>query len=276
MTNKENDKKKMTREDATELYRDLKRTMSKMDTSEASIKKQSAADDKVAKDIAAAIKQSMATDDKAEIANLAHNEDRLNYGPAATTVPEPFFSGNRGKRLAVSLVVIIAAFKIVVSALELSGVGDVRTAQATLNSTSMAGSNFAYQNFSNEKLSVLKALDARRVELVKRSAALDEREADSKKKERVFVGKLTQLKELYTKISSLRKENDRKRENQLDQLANVYGSMNPKESAELLGQLDITISLTLLKRMPEKRIAQILSLMSSEQALRLTRMLSQS
>ncbi len=50
--------------------------------------------------------------------------------------------------------------------------------------------------------------------------------------------------------------------------------MNPKEASLLIEQLDITIALGLLERMPEKRIGQILSLMSPDRALTITRMLS--
>ena len=39
-------------------------------------------------------------------------------------------------------------------------------------------------------------------------------------------------------------------------------------------QLDVTIALSLIERMPEKRIGQILALMSPERALSITRMLS--
>jgi flagellar motility protein MotE (MotC chaperone) len=39
-------------------------------------------------------------------------------------------------------------------------------------------------------------------------------------------------------------------------------------------QLDVQIALSLIERMPEKKIGQILALMSKERALTLTKMLS--
>ena len=57
-------------------------------------------------------------------------------------------------------------------------------------------------------------------------------------------------------------------------LANVYGSMNPQEAATLIEKLDSQIALGLITRMPEKRIGQILALMSPEKALTMTKMLS--
>jgi flagellar motility protein MotE (MotC chaperone) len=50
--------------------------------------------------------------------------------------------------------------------------------------------------------------------------------------------------------------------------------MNPPEAAHLLEQLDIQVCLTLIQRMPEKRIGQILALMNPQRALELTNLLS--
>ena len=50
--------------------------------------------------------------------------------------------------------------------------------------------------------------------------------------------------------------------------------MNPPEAAHLLEQLDIHVALSLVERMPEKRMAQILALMNSQRALELTNLLS--
>jgi flagellar motility protein MotE (MotC chaperone) len=71
-----------------------------------------------------------------------------------------------------------------------------------------------------------------------------------------------------------RQKGERQRDTQLDQLANVYGSMNPPEAAHLLEQLDIQIAQALIERMPEKRIGQILALMNAQRALELTNRLS--
>ena len=87
--------------------------------------------------------------------------------------------------------------------------------------------------------------------------------------------RLTELKELTEKLKIEREKGDKQRSTQLDQLANVYGSMNPPEAAHLLEQLDIQVSLSLIERMPEKRMGQILSLMSPQRALELTNLLSQ-
>ena len=86
--------------------------------------------------------------------------------------------------------------------------------------------------------------------------------------------RLTELKELSERLKAEREKGEKQRNVQLDQLANVYGSMNPPEAAHLLEQLDINIAHSLIQRMPEKRIGQILSLMNAERALELTNRLS--
>jgi flagellar motility protein MotE (MotC chaperone) len=103
---------------------------------------------------------------------------------------------------------------------------------------------------------------------------LDERESELEKRDKEFVARQSELKELTDIIRSDRDRGEKKRSSQLEQLSNVYGSMNPPEAAALIEQLDVNIALGLLERMPEKRIGQILALMNPERALSITKMLS--
>ena len=118
------------------------------------------------------------------------------------------------------------------------------------------------------------ALDKRRAELATRADGLDSRKEDLDDRERELAVRLNELRELTERLKSDRRREHTKRSKQIEQLANVYGSMNPTEAAQLIEQLDITIALELIRRMPEKRIGQILALMSPERALGITRMLS--
>jgi flagellar motility protein MotE (MotC chaperone) len=129
--------------------------------------------------------------------------------------------------------------------------------------------------WSKEEVKILTALDSRRVELEERGTRMEQRESDFVAKERELALRLTELKELSDKLRTEREKGDKQRGSQLEQLANVYGSMNPPEAAHLLEQLDIQVSLSLIERMPEKRIGQILALMNPQRALELTNMLSQ-
>jgi len=130
------------------------------------------------------------------------------------------------------------------------------------------------EQFSTEKIQILSALDSRRAELADIGKKLDARDHELKKQEQEIIAKTQELRELTTVLRVDREKNDKRKDGQLEQLANVYGAMDPVEAAKLIQQLDVTIALGLLKRMPEKRIGQILSLMQSERALTITKMLS--
>lgn len=190
-------------------------------------------------------------------------------------VPSPSFSLPTGSGFggAIGLLVVCALLKFGMAVLEVSGIVTATPARASIAQDTAAMRSIRPQ-FSREEVQILTKLDSRRAELEERSKKLDERAEDLSKRDREFAAKLTQLRELTERLKTDRVKNDRKRSAQLDQLANVYGSMNPKESAELIEQLDVTIALQLIERMPEKRIGQILALMSPERALAITRMLS--
>ena len=51
--------------------------------------------------------------------------------------------------------------------------------------------------------------------------------------------------------------------------------MAPTEAAPLIAKLDDEIGLTLLERMPEKRLGQILSSMNQDRAIELTKRLTE-
>ncbi|MFN8388999.1 MAG: hypothetical protein U0136_01765 [Bdellovibrionota bacterium] len=117
---------------------------------------------------------------------------------------------------------------------------------------------------------ILTELDARRVELERRRQALDRREEDLKNQGQAIAERLAELKTLSTRMGQVRKERDNQYEARLEQLANVYGSMAPNEAAPLVSKLDEQTALALLKRMPGKRLGQILSLMEPGRAVELT------
>lgn len=174
---------------------------------------------------------------------------------------------DRGQAAAALLVGGCALLKVIVGGFEFAGVGAVSPAQATVIKE-------VGPKYSEGEVQLLKSLDARRVELEDRRHRLDERDRDLATREREFAGRLAQLRELTGLLKADREEGDKKQQTQVAQLANVYGSMNPPEAAALLGQLDITTTLALLERMPEKRMGQILSLIPAERALTITKMLT--
>lgn len=278
--------KKMTRAEADELYRDLRQAMNTMKKKDVAAKAKpqasGGANAKVAKEIAAALKKTLASEPEEDY-KARPKAKKTNTGPAKTledVMPDPFMStksasmpGQRGQFLAVGLVLTFALTKVVLSALAASGLAGVNEAEASLVSQNK-NQAFMSENFNRQEVNILTALDERRRELEERGRKLDEKTLELNRRDREFVSKLTELRDLTSKLQTARDKEDRKRDSQLEQLSNVYGSMNPKGAAELIEQLDLTIALALLERMPEKRIGQILALMSPDRALALTRMLS--
>ncbi len=184
-----------------------------------------------------------------------------------------------GNSAAIALVIIFACAKLGIAALEHSGFVEIEQAEATLVSSANGFQiakpvNFTPGQFSKEEMKVLTMLDARRTELEARDADISRRTAEIKSKEQALMVQMNELRILTEKLKSNREQDDRKRSNQIEQLSKVYSSMNPEEASRLMEQLDVTIALSLLQKMPEKRIGQILSLMSPERALMITKMLS--
>jgi flagellar motility protein MotE (MotC chaperone) len=191
--------------------------------------------------------------------------------PVSPMSPMPSSPGSAGSRMAILFVVLFATAKIVFAVLEAAGIAK---ASPALASQIPANYSRPAEKYSKDELQVLKSLDARRVELEERDKRLDKKESEMKQRDREFAARLSEIRDISQKLKSDREKNERKKTAQLEQLANVYSSMNPEESAKLIEQLDVTISLQLIERMPEKRIGQILSMMSPERALTLTQMLS--
>lgn len=193
------------------------------------------------------------------------------------SMPMPQLASSRapirwGQKTAIILIILLAGTKLVLAGMEASGYATVSQARATMAAPGIQTAASPY--YSKEEVRLLKELDSRRVELEKRSQQIDQREVELKRRDREFAARLTEMRELTQRLQLERKKVERKRDDQLGQLANVYGSMNPKEAAALIEQLDVSIARKLIERMPEKRIGQILSMMSPDRALTITKMLS--
>ncbi len=173
-----------------------------------------------------------------------------------------------GESAAFLAVGFFCAAKVALSALEMSGIASVPPAEAAVAAPAKG------PVWSKEEVKVLTALDARRVELEERASRVEQRESEMSARDRDIARRLSELKELSDRLKSEREKGDKQRNAQLDQLANVYGSMNPPEAAHLLEQLDIQVALPLVERLPEKRMGQILALMNAQRALEITNLLS--
>ncbi len=255
-------KKGMTREQAHELYDSLKKAMEAKYGKKglaaliAADKKHAAASGKGAKpDIADQMRQ---VADRISISSKARGMGRK--------------TAASGSRTAIAMIFFVGLVKITLSGIEATGVMSAPAAEASL--ISMQQQAFRGPSYTEEEVGILKSLDERRVALEQRAQKLEEQEEEFERRDREYAARLTQLRELTDRLKLDREKNEKKRNVQMDQLASVYSSMVPNDAADLLEQLDVTIALSLLERMPEKRIGQILALMSPERALAITQMLS--
>lgn len=268
--------KKLTKEEAQELYDDLSRAMGQM-----MAKRNAAMASTKVGTVRAAPQQSAApaaTPSGSDSSNAkpttytraagkkSSSSDSAALAHLAAARPSFSFRGQMG---AVAFVVLFCVAKISISALEAAGVGEVKPAEAAVVAPVRTG-----PQWSKEEVKILTALDQRRSELEERSGRLEQREHEFATRDRDLAARLTELKELSERLKLEREKGEKQRNVQLDQLANVYGSMNPPEAAHLLEQLDINIAHSLIQRMPEKRIGQILALMNADRALELTNRLS--
>ena len=265
--------KKLTKEEAQELYDDLSRAMGQM-----MAKRNSAMSSSKVGAVRSAPQQSASSPSTTATSNSqpttytraagkrTNSQELSATKPMPSMVPRFSFSGQMG---AVAFVVLFCVAKISISALEAAGVGEVKPVEAAVVAPVRTG-----PQWSKEEVKILTALDQRRSELEERSGRLEQREHEFASRDRDLAARLTELKELSERLKLEREKGEKQRNVQLDQLANVYGSMNPPEAAHLLEQLDINIAHSLIQRMPEKRIGQILALMNADRALELTNRLS--
>lgn len=264
--------KKLTREEAQELYDDLSKAMNQMmakrNAATASHKVGSVQPEQ--KEVVAAPKTSPASAATTYSRNSVGRSSAVST-PRRSSMLAAFSSPeSRGGQMgAIAFVVLFCVAKVAISALEAVGVGQVEPAQAAIVAPAPVG-----PKWSKEEVKILTALDHRRSELEERSGRLEQREHEFASRDRDLAVRLTEIRELTERLKLDRDKGEKQRNVQLDQLANVYGSMNPPEAAHLLEQLDIQIAHSLIQRMPEKRIGQILSLMNAERALELTNRLS--
>ena len=247
-------KKTMTREQAFELYDDLQKSLNEI------------------------LRKNPPGAPPPKNARAAQPKRPAAPRPEDIATPEMFAKPQRNMRTpTVTYIIFLAiAMKLTLSVLEMTGALAAAPVEAAVTNKPSESTQprEAGEPFSREEVQILTSLDTRRAELEERRVRLDAREQELNQRDSEFVTKVAQLKELTNKLKDNREQSEKKQNVQLDQLANVYNAMNPNEAAQLLEQLDSQIALSLVEHMSEKRIGQILPLMSPARALSITRMLS--
>lgn len=124
--------------------------------------------------------------------------------------------------------------------------------------------------FSQSELDLLQALGERRAKLEQREAKLAERESMLKAAETRIDQKIDELKSVQSKIEALVRENDDKKNADMDRLARIYETMKPKQAAKIFEELDQFVLIEVAQRMKNRALAPILAAMDPLKARALT------
>lgn len=118
-------------------------------------------------------------------------------------------------------------------------------------------------------------------DLAERRAALDARERDLAMREQLISvtekrvsERVTELKDLETRLNALLAQRDEQEEAQLGSLVKTYEAMKPADAAKIFNKLDRTVLLNVASRMKPAKIGAVMAAMDPARAQDLTVMLA--
>jgi flagellar motility protein MotE (MotC chaperone) len=118
---------------------------------------------------------------------------------------------------------------------------------------------------------LLEDIRAHKVELDRRARTLDDRERQVEELERLATQRLTELEELSGTVERRIAAWEESNGDTVRQLAKIYSSMPPEKAAPLLEEMDVELATQLVAKMRYKDSAAVLSLVSEERALAMSR-----
>lgn len=117
-------------------------------------------------------------------------------------------------------------------------------------------------------------IEKRERELSEKERALAEKEALLKSLQKDIEGKLARLEEIQRNIEAFRKEQERLKNEKIDSLVKIYGTMKPKEASKLLEKLDDDLVVNIISRMTTEQAAKIIANMDVKKAAEISQKLS--
>ena len=126
------------------------------------------------------------------------------------------------------------------------------------------------ENLSKSELDVLQNLAKRREEIDAREKQLEQQLALLKAAESQIERKISSLKSYEKSIKELLGIYDKKEQERLSSLVDLYTKMKPKDAAIIFDDLEMNILISLFEKMRTQNAAAILSAMSPEKARALT------
>lgn len=125
------------------------------------------------------------------------------------------------------------------------------------------------------ELEVLRRLAERRREIDQRAQAMDTRESLLLATEQRVNERVDALRELRDEVQVLLGQLGERRQQEVDRIVNIYGRMDPGQSAPIMASLDEHTLMLVAERMPENKLAPILAEMQPQFAANLTARLAQ-
>lgn len=131
--------------------------------------------------------------------------------------------------------------------------------------------SFDPRELSQSEIRLLQALADRRKALDVRETALNQREALLKAAEQRILDKQANLETMRTEVKSLLGQLDEQEKTRISNLVKLYENMKPREAAEILNDLELSVLLSVVQRMNVRRLAPVLAAMDADKARAVTR-----
>ncbi|MBC9875975.1 flagellar protein FlbB [Bradyrhizobium sp. INPA01-394B] len=128
----------------------------------------------------------------------------------------------------------------------------------------------AQPQVSASERAILERLQSRRQEIEARQREIDIRESLLKSAEKRIEGKVEEMKAVESRISATQAEQKAAEAQRLKGLVIMYESMKPKDAARVFDRLEMSVLIEIASAIAPRKMSDILGLMSSEAAERLT------
>jgi flagellar motility protein MotE (MotC chaperone) len=123
---------------------------------------------------------------------------------------------------------------------------------------------------SASERAILERLQARRQEIESRQREIDIRESLLKSAEKRIEGKVEEMKAVESRITATQAEQKAAEAQRLKGLVTMYEGMKPKDAARVFDRLEMGVLIEIASAIAPRKMSDILGLMSSEAAERLT------
>jgi flagellar motility protein MotE (MotC chaperone) len=128
----------------------------------------------------------------------------------------------------------------------------------------------AQPQVSASERAILERLQARRQEIESRQREIDIRESLLKSAEKRIENKVEEMKAVESRISATQAEQKAAEAQRLKGLVTMYEGMKPKDAARVFDRLEMGVLIEIASAIAPRKMSDILGLMSSEAAERLT------